>query len=194
MHPRLHKKPRAVTIRFAVALASVTWTSLLMLGVGCGGGTRAPVGVFTAPQSGGAPVAVHDAGVPRGPSGIPSDWRTTLTKINHARFVSKGHAGGRYEVDVYANEAGKSAATSTSGEVPVGARLVKEHFERTGDGVQPGPLMMIEKMEHGYDPDHGDWAYVVVNSTGTQVQNGRVEACVGCHDDAPHDHVFKVVE
>ncbi len=160
---------------------------------GCGGSSQPAVGVSNAPQNAG-PVAA-DAGPPvKGPSGIPSDFRTSLSKINRARFVSKGHAGGRYEVDVYANDAGKSAAASTSGDVPVGARLVKEHFERVGDAVQPGPLMMMEKMAHGYDPDHGDWAYVVVNSAGQQVQNGRVEACIGCHDDAPHDHVFKISE
>jgi len=161
--------------------------------LGCGGGARRPVGVSTASAGGGAP-AVHDAGAPHGPSSIPPDFRTSLTKINHARFVSNGHAGGRYDVDVYANAAGKSAALSASGDVPVGARLVKEHFERTGDSVQPGPVMMMEKMDRGFDPEHGDWAYVVVNSAGQQVQNGRVEACTGCHDDAPHDHVFRVAE
>jgi len=172
---------------FAVALVPFTLEA-------CGGSSHAPVGVSTAAPGAGAPTSVQDAGAPRGPSGIPSDFRTNLTKINRARFVSSGHAGGRYEVDVYANAAGKSAALSASGDVPVGARLVKEHFERAGDTVQPGPVMMMEKMERGFDPDHGDWAYVVVNSAGAQVQNGRVEACAGCHDDAPHDHVFRIKE
>ena len=76
-----------------------------------------------------------------------------------------------------------------------GARLVKEHFERAGgaDASDPtGPIMMMEKMERGFDPDHGDWRYVVVNSAGTVVEDGRVESCAGCHDDAPHDHIFRV--
>ncbi|WP_394843976.1 cytochrome P460 family protein [Pendulispora brunnea] len=188
---------RSARCRIRSSIAAPALAVLLPLATlalqACGGGSRAPVGVSTG-STGPAQPAVRDAGAPRGPSGIPSDFRTNLTKINRARFVSNGHAGGRYEVDVYANAAGKAAATSNSGDVAVGARLVKEHFERTGEGVQPGPVMMMEKMERGFDPEHGDWAYLVVNSAGQPVQNGRVEACVGCHDDAPHDHVFRVQE
>jgi hypothetical protein len=162
------------------------------------------VGVSTAAPRGEHSAKKADAGPPRAPS-IPPDFRASLSKVNRARFVSNGHAGGRYEVDIYGNASGKRAALAVSGEIPVGARLVKEHFERNVPPADPatagekapdksGPIMMMEKMERGFDPEHGDWRYVVINSAGVQVEDGRVESCSGCHDDAPHDHVFRVAD
>ncbi len=107
--------------------------------------------------------------------------------MNRARFVSKGHAAGRYEVDIYADEQAKKAYAAAAGELPIGARLIKEHFE----GAKPGPIMMMEKCTKGFDPEHGDWRYVIVSSTGQLVKDGKAESCAGCHDDAPHDHVFR---
>jgi hypothetical protein len=31
-----------------------------------------------------------------------------------------------------------------------------------------------------------------VTADGKVVRDGHDESCVGCHDDAPHDHVFRV--
>lgn len=110
--------------------------------------------------------------------------------MNRARFVSKGHAAGRYEVDIYADDSAKAGYAAANGELPVGARLIKEHFE----GAKPGPIMMMEKRAKGFDPEHGDWRYVIVSSTGQLVKDGKAESCAGCHDDAPHDHVFNSSE
>ena len=133
-----------------------------------------------------------DGGAARPATSIPADFRITFTRWNHARFTSNGHAAGRFDVDIYASGVGKDALAATTGELPVGTRLVKEHFERQGGG--PGPIMMMQKMERGFDPEHGDWRYVVVSSTGEEVQAGKVESCTGCHDDAPRDHVFRLPE
>jgi hypothetical protein len=54
--------------------------------------------------------------------------------------------------------------------------------------------MMMVKESKGFSPEHGDWRYVVVSSAGEVVKNGVIDACAGCHDDAPHDRVFRVVE
>ena len=124
---------------------------------------------------------------------IPADFRTSLVKVNHARFVSNGHAASRYEMDVYASAAGKDALLAERGEVPVGARLVAEHFERAGE-THGGPVMMMEKREKGFDAEHGDWRYVVIGAAGEVVKDGVVESCAGCHGDAPHDHLFRVAE
>jgi hypothetical protein len=127
-------------------------------------------------------------------AGIAPDFRTSLAHVNSARFVSNGHAAGRYEADVYGTAAGKDAALSAAagGELPTGTRLVMEHFERA-PAPRPGPVMLMEKMERGFDPDHGDWRYVVLSSAGDVAQQGRVESCAGCHDDAPRDHVFRIL-
>lgn len=128
-------------------------------------------------------------------AGLLATFRAHLVRVNKAPFVSNGHAAGRWDADVYATAAGKDAAITTAagGELPVGTRFVMEHTERAADHA-PGPLMLMEKMDHGFDPDHGDWRYAVIGSTGDLVQDGRIESCAGCHDDAPRDHVFHVAE
>jgi hypothetical protein len=107
--------------------------------------------------------------------------------VNSARFASKGHAAGRWECDLLANEAG-AAALKGGGEVPVGARFVEEHYEHDARG----PVMGMEKRPPGFDPEHGDWRYVVLSAAGEVVKDGVVESCAGCHGDAPRDHLFAV--
>ena len=125
-------------------------------------------------------------------AGVPADYEATFTKVNAARFVSSGHADGRWDVDVYVNDLGKAPFLSDRGIVPVGTKVLKIHFERPG--AKRGPVMMMEKREAGFDPEHGDWRYVVVSSTGEVVKDGPAGVCAGCHDDAPHDHLFRVRE
>ena len=159
-----------------------------------GRGAGGPIGASTGGRADGVGA---DAGA--GPADaplknpIPADFRTSLAKVNHARFVSNGHAASRYEMDVYASAAGKEALLAERGEVPVGARFVAEHFERAGE-THGGPVMMMEKREKGFDAEHGDWRYVVIGTAGEVVKDGVVESCAGCHGDAPHDHLFRVVE
>ena len=156
----------------------------------------APVGTSTA-----RPAPEKIAGIDGGaaaPGAIPADFRVTFEKANQARFVSTGHAGGRWAVDVYVNAAGKEALRAERGDVPVGARFVKEHFERRPSApAEPwarGPVMMMEKRAPGFDAPHGDWRYVVVGASGELIKDGPIASCAGCHDDAPHDHLFRVAE
>lgn len=138
-----------------------------------------------------------DGGVVDGTGLLPPAYRTTFTKLNKARFVSQGHAAGRWEVDVYANETAAKALSSRARAVPPGAIVVEEHFERptrADDARPPGPVMMMEKRPAGFSPPHGDWRWLVVGSKGQLVQDGPVESCAGCHDDAPMDGLFPIVE
>jgi hypothetical protein len=153
-----------------------------VVGVSGGGGREA--------SSAGA--ATEDGGAARS-TAIPADFRESMTKVNHARFVSNGHAAGRFDVDVYANAAGAEALVKERGEVPAGARFVEEHVERGGSMAgKVGAIMMMEKRERGFDPERGDWRYVVVGAAGELVKDGVIESCAGCHADAPHDHLFRV--
>jgi hypothetical protein len=136
---------------------------------------------------------VKDAGAIPADAGIPADYETTFAKMSAARIVSSGHASGRWDVDVLANDVAKEPLATGHGAVAVGAKVIAIHYERAGGGGR-GPLMMMEKREKGYDPEHGDWRYVVVASSGEVVKDGPIESCAGCHDDAPHDHLFKVLQ
>jgi hypothetical protein len=87
--------------------------------------------------------------------------------MSRARFVSTGHAGGRYDADVFGS----------------GSRFIEEHFEHGTN--RPGPLFMMEKAG-------SDWRYTAVGPAGERVRDGVIPACEGCHAEAPDDHVFRV--
>jgi hypothetical protein len=159
----------------------------------CGAPSGAVIGVSDRPS--GATVArqTRDGGPLDGASALPADYHTAFTKVNKARFVSSGHAAGRWDVDIYANELALRALSTHTREAAVGAMIVEEHFEKSGAGG-PGPVMVMEKRPKGFSPDHGDWRWTVVGASGQLVKDGVVESCAGCHDDAPGDGVFPVVE
>jgi hypothetical protein len=161
----------------------------------CGGAASSgAVGVSERSRGGSQAAREIDAGAdPSGAAALPGDYRATFTKVNKRRFVSQGHAGGRWEVDVYANEAAAKALAERARGVPVGAVAVQEHYERA-EGRPAGPVMVMEKREPGYAADRGDWRYVVVGASGRLVSEGAAPSCQGCHDQSPMDGLFPIVE
>ena len=158
----------------------------------CGANSgQKPVGISDRVPGGGTPREAKDGGLRDGAAALPTDYRASFTKVNKARFLSHGHASGRWQVDVFANELGASALAARAKEAPVGAVLVAEHYESDG---RAGPVMVMEKKAKGFSAEHGDWRWVVVGSKGQLVEDGVVETCTGCHDDAPMDGLFPVVE
>lgn len=169
-----------------------------MLVVACAGrgGSGSPVGISDKTAGGRTARDAGDAAFVDGAAALPGDYRATFVKVNKARFVSQGHASGRWEVDVWANEAAHKALAARAREVPVGAIVVQEHFERSvsdPEGDATGPIMVMEKRPPGFSPEHGNWRYAVVGSRGQLVRDGEIESCAGCHDDAPMDGLFPIV-
>jgi hypothetical protein len=113
-----------------------------------------------------------------------------MAKANLQRFASGGHAGGRFDADVYVTPSAKDEAFRPHGIVMTGTVLVMEEFER-GKAVQ-GPVLMMEKRPAGFDAARGDWRYVVVDAG--EAKDGPLDLCASCHDEAPHDHVFAIPE
>ncbi|HEY8079480.1 MAG TPA: cytochrome P460 family protein [Labilithrix sp.] len=156
-------------------------------GPAVGTSDRTPGGAATSSS------AAADGGTLSGAGALPAGYRTSFTKVNKARLISTGHASGRWEVDVYANEAAAKALASRAKDVPVGAIVVEEHYEHV-EGRPAGPVMIMEKREKGFSADHGDWRYAVIGSTGALVKDGAVDSCAACHDASPMDGLFPIVE
>ena len=176
--------------RLFLTVALATSFAVACVRGGAGGG--APIGTSDRPTAAGGAKEIKDAGLVDGAGSLPSGYRTTFAKVNKARFVSQGHAQSRWEVDVYANEAAQKALAARAREVPAGAIVVEEHYEKTDKAA--GPVMVMEKKEKGYAPEHGDWRWAVVGSQGQLVKDGVAEGCAGCHDDSPMDGLFPIVE
>jgi hypothetical protein len=137
-----------------------------------------------------APVVVAPGG---SASPLARDFRSTFTKMNHKRFASRGHLRDRFDVDVYVDAIAKGAWESGAHTYPVGALLVKDQFDHSVAG-RPAGVLVMEKREIGYDPEGGDWRYVVLGLNGGIEREGKIDACVRCHADATGDHVFSFVE
>jgi hypothetical protein len=111
-----------------------------------------------------------------------------MTKLTSSPVVSVGHAGGRFDIDVFANEQGKRALDEHA-PAQEGAAFAVAHTERAST-PRPGPLMLMQKEAKGYATARGDWRYVVVTAGGSVALDGPEATCADCHDEAPVDRIF----
>jgi len=64
---------------------------------------------------------------------------------------------------------------------PQGSVIVKEKLT-TPDSSTPELLTVMVKRERGYNPESGDWEYMVVDGKGQSVtERGKLESCQSCH-------------
>lgn len=130
---------------------------------------------------------------------------TTCIYVLHAESViSRGHAGAFTET--FVNEIARPAMFSVPmanptrpGEpaailFPVGSIIIKVKYasEKGGDALLR--TVMI-KREKGYNPDCGDWEFVVTDGTGTPTgERGQLQRCMECHRSErlkADDHTFR---
>lgn len=81
---------------------------------------------------------------------------------------------------VYVNVDAKEPMESGTA-YPHGAVIVKEKF--ASEAAEEAILYTVmRKMAAGYDPDHGDWEYAVLDGKNKRVlARGRIESCIECH-------------
>jgi hypothetical protein len=94
---------------------------------------------------------------------------------------------------VYVNEIGRrSMMEERLPRFPQGSIILKEKLPAK-DSTSPELLTVMLKREAGFNPDTGDWEYLVFDGAGKQVQaRGRLENCQGCHTMMAHtDFVYR---
>lgn len=127
----------------------------------------------------------------------------TLAYQGWQRFSRQPYRSGVHGerfVNNYANEAAsRYGFFEEAGRMPVGAIVVKDSFVVTATGaVMTGPLFMMEKKPKGFDPNTGDWLFLMIRPDGTLAGDAwdrnteSVAFCVKCHNTAPpeQDHLF----
>ena len=124
------------------------------------------------------------------------DFEGTFTRQASRPYRSESHAMGNVYVMPWVNDVGADAYRELSGPMPVGTVLVKEHFPIM-DGVPAesrAAYLVMAKMHTGYDSDHGDWYYAVVDDMAGEVKmQGKIDMCIGCHTQvATTDYLFGV--
>ena len=110
------------------------------------------------------------------------EWK----KVNAAPVLSATH-GSRY-VFTYLNKTAEPSGLRGRFPFPDGAVLAKESFDgQDGKPGPQGPLFVMEKRGKGYDRDHADWHYAVVEPTGVVSMSGSghdrspTHFCAACH-------------
>jgi hypothetical protein len=107
--------------------------------------------------------------------------------------LGPAHGGAEGFREVYINKTGKKVSTGKDDfPYPVETIIVKETY--MDEGGKKGELANLTVMiKHGglYDPDHGNWEYMMVSPESEVMAQGRVEMCIGCHAAAADtDWVF----
>ena len=90
-------------------------------------------------------------------------------------------------VTVYVNDAGRHAMLEERRpRFPAGTLIVKEKLP-SRDAAAPELLTAMLKREAGYDPEGGDWEYLVLDGRGEEVRaRGKLESCRACHQMVKH--------
>lgn len=131
---------------------------------------------------------------------VPVFMRARVAQDCKALFTVKGVPLDRSDnphrdkyFTVFVNDIGKEAMLGQkSPAFPVGSVIVKEKLPAK-DSTTPELLTVMIKQAKGFNPASGDWEYMVVDASGTKIEDrGKLENCQECHvasDDA--DYVFR---
>lgn len=94
---------------------------------------------------------------------------------------------------VFVNDIGKNAMLGQKiPSFPVGSVIVKEKLPAK-DSTTPELLTVMIKQAKGFNPASGDWEYMVVDASGTRIEDrGNLENCQECHvANSESDYVFR---
>lgn len=85
-------------------------------------------------------------------------------------------------ISVYVNEVGRAAMlTQRTPRFPPGSMIVKEKLS-SKTSITPELLTAMVKREQGYNPESGNWEYVVLNGTASAImERGKLTNCQSCH-------------
>jgi hypothetical protein len=102
------------------------------------------------------------------------------------------HAKDKF-ITVYVNDTGRHAMMEEqTPHFPQGSVVIKEKLT-TANSKTPELLTVMIKREPGYNPESGDWEFMVVDGSGKTVQaRGKLENCQSCHQhDQDTDYVSR---
>ena len=123
------------------------------------------------------------------PADAYSDYMN-WTKVNQETItgddtgvLGPAHKGAKGFREIYVNDIGKATAYGEAAyPYPMGTVILKESYKGNG-GVKGelGDITIMIKREDGYDPDNGNWEYVMANDELKVANQGKIGMCIGCH-------------
>ena len=90
-------------------------------------------------------------------------------------------------ISVFVNPVGREQMMSTrQPKFPVGSMIVKEKLG-SPDSATPEVLTVMIKRKAGYNPENGDWEYLVLDGAASKiVERGKLTRCSSCHSSYGH--------
>jgi len=115
------------------------------------------------------------------------DWENNI-KLNKDIFESDAHNA---YVDIYVNKLAKEPYEKRLGVFPIGSEVYKPLYSDAKKSHLARVVIMI-KMQKGYDSKNGDWWYGVTDASGKELwYKGRIQHCIDCHALAKEtDYMF----
>ena len=94
-------------------------------------------------------------------------------------------------VEILLNETAVDAYVEIKPVFPVGSEVFKPLYSDI-EGKEFARLIVMVKMQEGYDSENGDWWYGVYDESGTEMAyEGRIPECISCHAMAKEtDYLF----
>ena len=94
-------------------------------------------------------------------------------------------------VEIYLNEKAKEAYINVEPHFKKGSKIFKPLYVDP-KGKYFARLVIMVKMDEGYDSENGDWWYGVYDESGTKMRyEGRIPECIACHAMAKEtDYLF----
>ena len=94
---------------------------------------------------------------------------------------------------VYVNKVGRQAMFAKQPRFPEGSIIVKQKLGVYVPSREPLLYTLMRKRGPGYNPDVGDWEFLVVSGNGKELQaSGRLQNCQTCHvGKKDSDFVFR---
>ena len=85
-------------------------------------------------------------------------------------------------VSVFVNPVGREEMmTKQRPKFPIGSMIVKEKLG-SADSTTPEVLTAMIKRGPGYNPESGDWEYLVLDGAASKIiEQGKLTQCSGCH-------------
>ncbi len=114
-------------------------------------------------------------------------WKN-LIKLNKTPMESASH---RAWIDLYVNKLAKDPYIKAQSRFPEGSIVLKPLFTDQ-NRTTIARLVIMMKMEPGYDKENGDWWYGVYDETGREGwYTGKIKSCIKCHTHAKStDYMF----
>jgi hypothetical protein len=108
---------------------------------------------------------------------LPLDYQQSYSLVRGCRLI-RGHDAN--SIVVLANAEARADYVAGNSPLPQGSVIVAVESDKTDCSSVTGFTLMFKDVK-GYDPTAADWHWQRLDDLRNVLDDGRVQACIGCH-------------